>query len=275
MCTNVVDLGYRVALIGTTLMNSDRAAASCSGEMLASRLASARWQCAHVASMRHRDAAHRRSARTTCTRRERIWVKVCGLTTREAVAAAVEAGADAVGFVFAPSKRKVTAQQAAQLARDVPREIARVAVMLHPSQSELDEVWSEFRPDVLQTDVEDLATLRVPAGLRVMPVLCAPVASCRATLPTAIAVRRPGERRGRDGRLVTRLRSSRAHAADTGRRIEAGERRRGDSDRSAVRRRRQQRRRSAPGVKDPAKIHEFVRSARAADNGADEMRQFA
>ena len=29
--------------------------------------------------------------------------------------------------------------------------------MLHPTQSQLDEVWSAFRPDVLQTDVEDLA----------------------------------------------------------------------------------------------------------------------
>ena len=43
--------------------------------------------------------------------------------------------------------------------------------MLHPTQSQLDEVWSVFRPDVLQTDVEDLQTLRVPVGLAVMPVV--------------------------------------------------------------------------------------------------------
>ena len=72
----------------------------------------------------------------------------------------VEAGVDAVGFVFAESKRKVTPQRAAELARDVPKHIVRVAVMLHPSQEQLDEVWSMFRPDVLQTDIEDLPALR-------------------------------------------------------------------------------------------------------------------
>ncbi len=100
-----------------------------------------------------------------------IWVKICGLTTRDAVEAAVAAGADAVGFVLAPSKRQVTPEQATQLARSVPRHIARFAVMLHPTQSQLDEMWSAFRPDVLQTDADDLATLRVPAGLTVMPVV--------------------------------------------------------------------------------------------------------
>ncbi len=100
-----------------------------------------------------------------------IWVKICGLTTRDAIEAAVAAGADAVGFVFAPSKRQVTASQATQLAQGVPRRIPRVAVMLHPTQSQLDEVWSAFRPDVLQTDIEDLATLRLPMGLSVMPVV--------------------------------------------------------------------------------------------------------
>ena len=100
-----------------------------------------------------------------------IWVKICGLTTSEAIEAAVAAGADAVGFVFAPSKRQVSAAQAAQLAQGAPRRIPRVAVMLHPTQSQLDEVCAVFRPDVLQTDLEDLATLRLPAGLGVMPVV--------------------------------------------------------------------------------------------------------
>lgn len=100
-----------------------------------------------------------------------IWVKICGLTTREAVEAAVAAGADALGFVFAASKRQVSATQAVQLVQGVPRRIPRVAVMLHPTQSQLDEACSVFRPDMLQTDVEDLAKLRLPVGLAVMPVI--------------------------------------------------------------------------------------------------------
>jgi phosphoribosylanthranilate isomerase len=37
-----------------------------------------------------------------------MWVKICGMTTPAAVAAALEAGADAIGFVFAESVRRVT-----------------------------------------------------------------------------------------------------------------------------------------------------------------------
>ncbi len=49
------------------------------------------------------------------------WVKVCGLTRPEDVEVAVEAGADAVGFVLAPtSVRRVTVEQAAKLMADVP-----------------------------------------------------------------------------------------------------------------------------------------------------------
>lgn len=43
--------------------------------------------------------------------------------------------------------------------------------MLHPAQSLLDEVWKIFRPDVLQTDAEDLAHLVIPQGLNLIPVV--------------------------------------------------------------------------------------------------------
>ena len=43
-------------------------------------------------------------------------VKICGLSTKEAVKTAVSAGADYIGFVFAPSKRQVTLEQATELA---------------------------------------------------------------------------------------------------------------------------------------------------------------
>lgn len=100
-----------------------------------------------------------------------LWIKICGLTTEDAVTAAVAAGADAIGFVFAPSKRQVTPRRAIELARNVPANIKRVAVTLHPAQSLIDEICAQFAPDVLQTDAEDLPDLVVPPGLAVLPVL--------------------------------------------------------------------------------------------------------
>ena len=196
-----------------------------------------------------------------------IWVKVCGLTTPEGVAAAVDAGVDAVGFVFAESKRKVTAQQAAELARDVPVNILRVAVMLHPSQAQLDEVWSQFGPDVLQTDMDDLTTLRVPEGLQVTPVLRSG-RELPSALPARLLFEGPVSGTGETtdwaaaAKLAARTQlilagglkpENVAHAIATARPF-------GVDVSSGVEAR--------PGVKDPAKIYEFVRIARAADNGA-------
>jgi phosphoribosylanthranilate isomerase len=100
-----------------------------------------------------------------------LWIKICGLTTSEGVEAAVRAQVDAIGFVFAPSKRQVTAQRAVELSVNVPRSIERVAVMQHPTQEALDEVLKVLRPDILQTDIEDLAGLRLPSTLHIHPVI--------------------------------------------------------------------------------------------------------
>jgi phosphoribosylanthranilate isomerase len=48
-----------------------------------------------------------------------MWIKICGMTTPAAVSAALEAGIDAVGFVFAPSSRRLTPYAAAALAQPV------------------------------------------------------------------------------------------------------------------------------------------------------------
>ncbi len=100
-----------------------------------------------------------------------MFIKICGMTSESAVVAAVECGVDAVGFVFAPSVRRVTPRQAAQWSRQAPPGLLRVAVTQHPEQSLLDEIVDVFAPDVLQTDLEDLARLRVPAHMSVLPVL--------------------------------------------------------------------------------------------------------
>ena len=98
------------------------------------------------------------------------WIKICGLTTRDAVKAAVDAGADAIGFVFADSKRRVSPGHAAEISQHVPKQVSKVAVLHHPTQALVDEVCSVFRPDVLQTDAADFEALQIPTGMSVLPV---------------------------------------------------------------------------------------------------------
>ena len=99
-----------------------------------------------------------------------MFVKICGLSTEEHVQVAVDAGADAVGFVFAESVRRIDPAHAAAITSKVSGTVRKVAVMLHPSNKEWQEVLQEFTPDVLQTDAEDFADLDVPAGVECWPV---------------------------------------------------------------------------------------------------------
>jgi phosphoribosylanthranilate isomerase len=100
-----------------------------------------------------------------------MWVKICGITTVDAVTAAAAASVDAIGFVFAPSPRQVTPRQAAQLAALAPPGILRIAVTQHPLQILVDDICRTLKPDFFQTDVEDLRELKVPAHIRILPVV--------------------------------------------------------------------------------------------------------
>jgi phosphoribosylanthranilate isomerase len=98
------------------------------------------------------------------------FVKICGLSDPASVEAAVSAGADALGFVFADSPRRVSPERAAELTRSVPSRIQRFAVTRHPHADELAAVFSVFAPDFLQTDAEDLAAITLPADCGAVPV---------------------------------------------------------------------------------------------------------
>lgn len=100
-----------------------------------------------------------------------MWIKICGMTTAAAVAAALDAGVEAIGFVFAESLRQLTPADAARLAVPARGRVTCVAVTRHPSQQALDEIIAIFGPDALQTDATDLTRLRVPAELHTLPVL--------------------------------------------------------------------------------------------------------
>ena len=80
-----------------------------------------------------------------------VTAKVCGLSTPDAVDAAVAGGAAFVGFVFFPSSpRHVTPGKAAELARAVPPSTKKVAVVVDPTDDELHTVARSLDPDLLQ-----------------------------------------------------------------------------------------------------------------------------
>jgi phosphoribosylanthranilate isomerase len=189
------------------------------------------------------------------------FVKICGMTDAQAVEAALAAGADAIGFVFAPSVRRVTPEQAAQLALPARGHALCVAVTQHPEAALLGDIFREFRPDVLQTDAEDLPGIRVPAGVSTWPVLrrkgevapgsrvlfegprsgtgrisdwsaaAALARNCELILAGGLA----------EGNVAEAIRQVRPFGVDVSSGVE-----------------------SEPGRKDPARVHSFVNTARAA-----------
>jgi phosphoribosylanthranilate isomerase len=191
-----------------------------------------------------------------------VFVKICGLTSEAHVRTAVEAGADAIGFVFAESVRRIDPAHAARISRDVPGNVKRVAVMLHPSNDEWQEVLRQLKPNVLQTDAEDFADLDVPLDVTRWPV-CRE--GDRVTGPLFVY---EGAKSGQ-GETVDW--SAAAEVARNGNMILAGGlgienvagaiatvRPYGVDVSSGVE--------SAPGQKDSEKIREFIKAAKAAGN---------
>jgi phosphoribosylanthranilate isomerase len=68
-----------------------------------------------------------------------LWIKICGNTSLEDALLAAKAGADALGFVFAPSPRRVTVEQVAAITARLPDGIEKIGVFV---QAELEEIVS-------------------------------------------------------------------------------------------------------------------------------------
>ena len=80
-----------------------------------------------------------------------IPIKICGLTSPEAVDAAVDAGATHVGFVqYEPSPRHVTLEDASKLRRRVPEGVKIVMVTVKAQPEQLARAWDVIKPDVIQ-----------------------------------------------------------------------------------------------------------------------------
>ena len=85
-----------------------------------------------------------------------VKVKICGITCAEDALEAVDAGADALGFMFyAPSPRCVTRETAAQITRQLPPFVAKVGVFVNPTVEEVRQTIAECGLDTLQFHGEE------------------------------------------------------------------------------------------------------------------------
>ncbi|AYC28443.1 phosphoribosylanthranilate isomerase [Paenisporosarcina cavernae] len=93
-------------------------------------------------------------------------VKICGLKEAEHVRAAVEAGADAIGFVFANSSRQITLSQAKNLIAEIPSHILVIGVFVNEDLHTIEEYANEIPLDYAQLhgdeSIEFVESLRVP-----------------------------------------------------------------------------------------------------------------
>ncbi len=121
-----------------------------------------------------------------------MFIKICANTNLDDARLAAELGVDAVGFVFAPSKRRVTPAQVAEITRELPAELAKVGVFTSTDAAEIIEaarvagltaaqLHSAFDPKLV--DAIDVGSGGV---LRVLQVVEVPVGMDLERLRTAL-----------------------------------------------------------------------------------------
>jgi phosphoribosylanthranilate isomerase len=114
-------------------------------------------------------------------------VKICGLSTRETLDVALDAGADMVGFVFfPPSPRHLSLEKARDLGQQVKGRAKKVALTVDADDATLADLVEALQPDILQLHgketVARLRDIRQKFGLQVMKVIAVETAADLASL---------------------------------------------------------------------------------------------
>jgi phosphoribosylanthranilate isomerase len=115
-------------------------------------------------------------------------VKICGLSTRETLDVALDAGADMVGFVFfPPSPRHLSLETARDLGNRVERRASKVALTVDADDATLANIVEALQPDVLQLHgketVARLRDIKRNFGLPVMKAIAVETSADLAPLP--------------------------------------------------------------------------------------------
>jgi len=122
-----------------------------------------------------------------------LLVKICGLSTRETLETALEAGADMVGFVFfPPSPRHLSLEAGRDLGRQVKRRALTVALTVDADDATLANIMDALSPDLFQLhgkeSVARLRDIKQKFGRPVMKAVPVATASDLAVLPGYAAV---------------------------------------------------------------------------------------
>ena len=211
-----------------------------------------------------------------------LLVKICGLSTRETLDTALEAGADMVGFVFfPPSPRHLSLEIARELGREAKGRATKVALTVDADDATLENIVETLRPDLLQLHGKEtiarVRDIKAKFALPVMKVIAVETSADLAVLPYASvadrilfdarapkgATRPGGLGAVFDWHVLEKLDLqlpfmvsgglSADNVAEAIRVTRAG----GVDVSSGVE--------SAPGVKDPEMIRNFIRAARATE----------
>ncbi|HVT76689.1 MAG TPA: phosphoribosylanthranilate isomerase [Acidimicrobiales bacterium] len=199
-----------------------------------------------------------------------MFVKICGITNEDDALLAVAMGADAIGFVFAPSKRQVTVTTAADIVKRLPNDVLSVGVFrdetpekvvetvhraglrgaqLHGHESREDTWWvGERIPFVIKAFVAGNRGVSDAAGYRASAILLdAPSPGSGQVFDWRLAEGVPDKSRlivagGLDAdNVAAAIEATRPWGVDVSGGVEA-----------------------SPGRKDPRKVRSFVANARRA-----------
>jgi phosphoribosylanthranilate isomerase len=200
-----------------------------------------------------------------------IRIKICGITSREDALAAVGCGADALGFVFAPSPRQVTPNQARDIIASLPPTVTAVGVFADEPHRRVRGIALRCHLDVLQLhgneppaycrdfDHKVIKAFRVQGESIVREVAAYDVDACLLDSPTGGGTGLAfdwGLIDGIEGRIILAgglrpdnvaeaIQKVRPYAVDVSTGVE-----------------------SVPGKKDPRLMEAFVRQVRQSDRGS-------
>jgi phosphoribosylanthranilate isomerase len=199
-----------------------------------------------------------------------VFIKICGLTREEDVKAAISSGADAIGFVFTASPRRITAEKALHLSAGIPAGVLRVGLFLNQDKSEIEQVLSSVALDVLQfhgiETEQDCAAYGLPWLKAVVMENAGSVSQAESDYPSAMGLLLDSHRAGKRGgsgkvfdwslsaavskpvwlagglnpdNVAAAIRVVRPYAVDVSSGVE-----------------------SAPGIKDAVRISQFIKAVR-------------